>query len=126
LESASAESYLPTELSIGVLDLSFLTYRNIILWSGFWNVIGFLVMGYDKHLATSQEGTRRRNRISERTLHEISLVGGFLGIIIGASVFRHKTRKLSFWPPVAASLILWGVVLYLLFENGLLQIGALF
>jgi uncharacterized membrane protein YsdA (DUF1294 family) len=109
-----------------VLDFAILTMRNIILWSGIWNVVGFLMMGYDKQLATSQEGARRRNRISERTLHEISIVGGFLGIIIGASVFRHKTRKLSFWPPVIGSLILWVAVLYLLFENGLLQIGALF
>lgn len=105
-----------------MLDLSFLTLRNILIWIGAWSLIGFVVMGEDKSLAKWQEGKPHPERVSERTLHEIALVGGFLGIIAGAKVFSHKKSKESFWPPVGASIVLWLILFACLIENGALPI----
>lgn len=35
-------------------------------------------------------------RIPERTLHLLSVLGGWPGALIGQQQFRHKTQKLSF------------------------------
>lgn len=99
-----------------MVDLSFLTLSNIILWMGAWSLIGLAVMLEDKLQAVGQH-----TRISERILHEVALLGGFPGIVIGAKVFHHKTSKPSFWPPVGASIILWTVVLAYLALNGLIR-----
>ncbi|MBM4013938.1 MAG: DUF1294 domain-containing protein [Planctomycetes bacterium] len=39
---------------------------------------------------------RGGRRISERTLHLLSLFGGWPGALLGSRLFRHKTQKLSF------------------------------
>lgn len=102
-----------------VFDLSFLTLWNILLWTGAWSVIGFLLMGEDKSLARNQAESRHPHRISERTLHEVALIGGFLGIILGARIFRHKTAKLIFWWPIVVATILWLTLL------GAIETGAI-
>ena len=71
-------------------------------------------MGRDKDLAVSQEGRRRVDRIDERTLHMVALVGCFAGIILGGEIFHHKTSKTSFWPPVIAATLIWATLLYAL------------
>ncbi len=53
-------------------------------------IAGVCAMGIDKLLAVIGW-----DRISERTLHIIALLGGFWGIIFGAFLFRHKTSKSS-------------------------------
>lgn len=102
-----------------MIDLSFLTPLNLILWTGLWDLFGFALMGYDKHLAVSQEHGRHQDRVSERTLHEIALVGGFIGIIAGARMFHHKVSKASFWGPVVAAILIWGVLGYLLLTGAI-------
>ena len=49
-----------------------------------------------------------------------SLVG-FVGIILGARAFHHKTSKPSFWPPVGGAVVLWTAALVLAFQHGLLS-----
>ena len=44
-------------------------------------------------------------RVPERTLHLMSVLGGWPGAWVAQRVFRHKTRKLSF------QLIFWGCLL---------------
>ena len=65
-------------------------------------IAGIVAMGLDKLLAVIG-----RDRISEKTLHIIALLGGFWGIIIGAFLFHYKTSKREFWPPVLFAAALW-------------------
>lgn len=55
------------------------------------NILGFLVMGLDKHKA--KMGNRR---IPENTLFGFTILGGGIGTIIGMYVFHHKTKKMKF------------------------------
>ena len=55
------------------------------------NVIGFALMGIDKHKA--RVGAFR---IPEGTLFITAIIGGSIGSIIGMRFFRHKTRKFYF------------------------------
>lgn len=80
-------------------------------------------MGEDKDLAVSQEHQERKERISERTFHEVALVGGFIGVIIGAKIFHHKASTQEFWPPVALSIFIWGFLLYSAVRGNLLVLG---
>lgn len=51
----------------------------------------FLAYGLDKSAAK-----RGGRRISEKSLHAISLMGGWPGACLGRQMFRHKTQKTSF------------------------------
>ena len=55
------------------------------------NILGFLIMGIDKHKA--KMGNRR---IPENSLFMFTILGGGVGTIIGMYVFHHKTKKLKF------------------------------
>lgn len=55
------------------------------------NLIGFVLMGIDKHRAK-----KRGFRIPEATLFVIALIGGSIGSILGMYTFRHKTRHRRF------------------------------
>lgn len=63
------------------------------------NILGFLVMGLDKHKAKMAE-----RRIPENTLFMFTILGGGIGTIAGMYVFHHKTKKMKF--KVGMSLIL--------------------
>jgi uncharacterized membrane protein YsdA (DUF1294 family) len=64
-------------------------------WSFYWiwliaiNITTFLMFGADKGLAK----TLKRLRIPQIVLHIYTLLGGFLGQILGRLVFRHKISK---------------------------------
>lgn len=75
---------------------------NVLEWLLFAGASGCVVMGVDKALAIGGS-----ERISERTLWITAFAGGFWGIILGALIFHHKTRKLSFWPPVVLASLVW-------------------
>ncbi len=77
-----------------------------VLWVSLAGVVAVLMMGIDKLLAKTGA-----SRISERTLWLAALFGGFWGIMIGASIFHHKTSKESFWIPVIAATALWASAL---------------
>lgn len=55
------------------------------------NILGFLVMGLDKHKAKMVE-----RRIPENTLFMFTILGGGIGTIAGMYVFHHKTKKMKF------------------------------
>src|SRR5690349_8885063 len=69
------------------------------------NLASFVLMGFDKRLA--QVGAVR---VPEAVLWTAAAVGGSLGTLAGAWMFRHKTRKASF----QAMLVLIVMVQYLL------------
>lgn len=81
-----------------------------LIWYGLLSVLLFGLYGLDKAQAVA-EG----RRIPEKTLHQLALLGGFPGGLLGRTIFRHKTRKpvfiLVLLGSVAIHLILWVVLL---------------
>lgn len=63
----------------------FLSYLFII------NICGFLIMLIDKQRAIHKEW-----RIPEKTLIGVSLFGGAVGMLLGMSSFKHKTKHKKF------------------------------
>ena len=55
------------------------------------NILGFLVMGLDKHKAKMAD-----RRIPENTLFMFTILGGGVGTVAGMYVFHHKTKKMKF------------------------------
>jgi uncharacterized membrane protein YsdA (DUF1294 family) len=70
------------------------------------NLLGFLLMGYDK-----SQARRGRWRISEATFFFIGLIGGALGLFLAMRVYRHKTKHLSFVIGIPLMLII-NIVFY--------------
>jgi len=64
-----------------------------------WNVITFAVMGIDKFKAASH-----RWRISEKTLMALAFCMGAAGVLLGMTVFRHKTKHPKFFVGVPVAL----------------------
>jgi uncharacterized membrane protein YsdA (DUF1294 family) len=62
-----------------------LTYLLII------NLVGLLIILIDKQRAIHKEW-----RIPEKTLIGISIFGGSIGMLVGMSTFRHKTKHKKF------------------------------
>lgn len=56
-----------------------------------WNIIVFLVMGYDK-----SQSRKRGQRVPEKVLLLMSLLGGGIGAFSGSRFFHHKTQKTAF------------------------------
>lgn len=76
------------------------------------SVIAYVVYAIDKKAAIKQ-----RRRVSEKTLHLLSLVGGWPGAWIAQQRLRHKTQKTAFkvvyWLTVGVNLAcLLGLTLY--------------
>lgn len=67
------------------------TTKNIILYFIIINIIGFIIMWWDKRKAKKGGW-----RIPEKTLFIITALGGGIGTISGMYTFRHKTQKLNF------------------------------
>lgn len=71
----------------------------------------FLMFGLDKRAALNE-----RQRVSENTLHLLSLAGGWPGALLARPLFRHKTRKQPFrtvfWLMVVVNLVAVGVFLF--------------
>ena len=55
------------------------------------NLIAFVCMCMDKQLAR-----HKKNRMSEKFLFFIAIIGGTFGSILGMYAFRHKTKHVSF------------------------------
>ena len=74
------------------------------------STMAFVLYGVDKRRVTN-----KAPRISERTLHLLSLLGGWPGAHLAQRFFRHKTLKfrfrLIFWLTVATHLVIiaWGI-----------------
>ena len=74
------------------------------------NLTAFISISYDKYLAK-----RYKNRISERMLLTLVLIGGTIGSAVGMLIFKHKTVKktylIKFWSIVI--LQIFAVAIYL-------------
>jgi len=75
------------------------------------SLLTFLIYAFDKAAAR-----KRHRRISERTLHLLSLVGGWVGALLAQKLLRHKTVKQPFkrifWYTVALNISFVAVVVY--------------
>jgi uncharacterized membrane protein YsdA (DUF1294 family) len=71
-----------------------------LVWFGGGSVITFIAFGWDKWRAG-----RSGSRVSELTLVMLGALGGWLGGIVGMSVFRHKTAKWTFKLKYALALV---------------------
>ena len=78
------------------------------------NLIGFLIMLIDKQRAIHKEW-----RIPEKTLLGVSSLGGSIGMLIGMSSFRHKTKhkKFTIGVPFILLMQICIVILYLKYMN---------
>ena len=83
------------------------------------NLIGFAMMGIDKHKAV-----KKLWRIPEYTFFVVALIGGSIGTIVGMRVFRHKTRHWYIVYGLPAILVLQ-VALVLFVANSPLQFSIM-
>lgn len=96
------------------VDLPAIVPRSLLWsWLGVWTLLGLCAMFADKLAARIGF-----DRISEAGLQYVALAGGAAGIILGGLFAHHKTSKPDFWPPVAASALLWLGFLVLYFFPG--------
>ena len=82
------------------------------LWVANWSGVTLLLFGYDK--LQSQSGSPR---IPEKILYLLIILGGFLGAILGMSLFKHKKRKAAFWIMTGLSVLFHGYILFTTFPN---------
>lgn len=85
-------------------------------WAWYWcqvvgaSVAAFVFYGVDKGLAKANT-----KRVPEVVLHLLSLLGGFVGALLGMFVFHHKSNYRAhplFLPTILVSAILWGYIIY--------------
>ena len=80
----------------------------LLVWVVVSGLGGFFLMGIDK--ARAIDGSRR---IPEATFFTLALLGGAFGILLGSSVFHHKTLKPSFLGIIILSAVIWLGILFL-------------
>lgn len=76
------------------------------------NIIGFLIMGFDKWLAI-----HNRSRVREATLFTTAFIGGSVGVYLGMFAFRHKTKHLTFLIFVPVCIMLNAFLIIYLFKT---------
>lgn len=64
----------------------------LVCWLISVSVVSLAAYGYDKAIAGSG-----LTRVPEKVLLGLALAGGTVGAALGMVLFRHKTRKRSFW-----------------------------
>ena len=79
----------------------------LLSWVVTLGLVGFVLMGVDKARAIG-----RAWRIPERAFFGLAFLGGAFGVLLGSSVFRHKTLKAFFMGMVILSAVLWLGVLF--------------
>lgn len=75
----------------------------------FLNLVTFGMFGIDKLLARFN-----RNRISEKTLLTLAIMGGSVGAVFAQKLFRHKTRKFRYrvWIILVVQFVVFEVLWY--------------
>ena len=76
------------------------------------NLVGFVMMCVDKQLAI-----HHKNRVPEKVLFLIAIIGGSFGSIFGMYAFRHKTKHVSFVIGMPVILIIQLVLVYFVIHN---------
>lgn len=87
-------------------------FKIILSYIFIINLFGFFIMLIDKQRAIHKEW-----RIPEKTLIGISFFGGSIGMLLGMSSFRHKTKHKKFTIGVPAILIIQLILLLFIFKN---------
>jgi uncharacterized membrane protein YsdA (DUF1294 family) len=86
-------------------------FSTMLIYFFVISLLTFLIYAFDKAAAR-----KRHRRISERTLHLLSLVGGWIGALLAQQLLRHKTVKQPFkrifWCTVALNISFVAVVVY--------------
>lgn len=77
------------------------TLPTVALVYGVASALSLAAFAWDKAAAV-----RGGARVPERVLHGIEFLGGWPGAILGAILFRHKTRKVSYLVVTAAAAVL--------------------
>lgn len=78
----------------------------LYIWILLISLITFVTFGIDK-----KKAIHHKERISEKTLLVLSLIGGACGGLLGMKVFHHKTLKKKF-RLVSVFAILWVMILF--------------
>jgi uncharacterized membrane protein YsdA (DUF1294 family) len=78
------------------------TWTLVAGWLALSGLVGFVLMGLDKHSAQASG-----RRTPEKTFFTLALIGGAFGILIGSGAFHHKNRKVSFMAVVLICAIAW-------------------
>jgi uncharacterized membrane protein YsdA (DUF1294 family) len=85
---------------------------KIIIPTLIFNLLGFLLMGWDKQKAKTEKW-----RIKESTFFWIALLGGAVGVWLGMRKFHHKTLHRSFRIGIPICIV-WNLFfLYFLWQN---------
>lgn len=71
------------------------------------NLIGIIIMYYDKHRAINHKW-----RVPEAHLFFVAIIFGSLGSIIGMFLFHHKTKHLKFIIGMPLILLIQVIILY--------------
>lgn len=96
---------------------SILSYKTILLFCVFHliaiNISTFIAYGVDKRAAQ-----RGQWRVSERDLHMLEFLGGWVGAFIGQRFFHHKTNKKSYQATYKFMIVMefaaiWAILKYL-------------
>ena len=82
-----------------------------------WNLFAFCLMGLDKRRAV-----KGGERIPEKTLLTVSFLLGGIGILFGALIWHHKTKKTKFRIGIPLSILVNGILLVLILN--LLIVGT--
>jgi len=85
--------------------------KTMLIYLLIINLIGFLIMLIDKQRAVHKEW-----RIPEKTLIGVSILGGSIGMFIGMSSFRHKTKHKKFTIGVPFILLMQICIVILYFK----------
>ena len=85
--------------------------KVILIYFLIINLFGFLIMLIDKQRAIHKEW-----RIPEKTLIGVSILGGSIGMFIGMSSFRHKTKHKKFTIGVPFILLMQICIVILYFK----------
>lgn len=78
------------------------------------SIVTYFLYWRDKRVATrNSRRLKQTQRISERTLHTMELLGGWPGAFLAQRTLKHKSKKrpyqIVFWAIVVVHIILWGV-----------------
>ena len=80
--------YLPTEHNDRIIAFIGSPLGLLAAWLVLINTVTFLIFGVDKLLA---KHPRFRQRVPEKNLLLLAVVGGSVGALLGMYLFRHKT-----------------------------------
>ena len=75
--------------------------KILLIYAIIINVAAFFYFGWDK-----MRSQLHSDRISEKTLWFLTIIGGSIGALLGMNYFRHKTKKLSFQAVLAIILVM--------------------